>query len=290
MTEPPRSTLAAALAYAAAGWPVLPVAASAKLPLPRHGVHDVSVDAAQIRRWWRRWPDAGVGIATGARSGLAVVDVDVKADGRASLAGLRAGRGSLPFTMLAYTGGGGFHLYYRQPPGLRVPNTVGRLPNVEGPLPGIDLRGDGGYVVAPPTVHASGRPYRWASRQPDEPAPLPRWLWPPPPRPPAAGPPGIPRRSGASLYGMAALGAETDAVRRLVEGQRNHGLNRAAFCLGTLVAGGELAEDLVHRELLAAALAVGLGEQEADRTICSGLGASAGSPRRAPERGRVPAR
>lgn len=284
MTAPPPSRIEAALAYAAAGWPVLPVAAHGKQPLARHGVHDASVDAAQIRRWWRRWPDAGVGIATGARSGLAIVDVDVKAGGRESLAGLRAGR-TLPFTLLAHTGGGGLHLYYRQPEGVRVPNTVGRLPNVDGPLPGIDLRGDGGYVVAPPSVHASGRPYRWASRQPDEPAPLPRWLWPPPPPRPGIGCPRPLRPEGASAYGMAALEAETEAVRRLVDGQRNDGLNRAAFSLGTLVAGGELAEDLVYRHLLGAALAVGLGEPEADRTIRSGLRAGAGCPRTAPERG-----
>ena len=197
MISTPASTIEAALAYAAAGWPVLPVAAHGKHPLPRHGVHDACVDAAQIRRWWQRWPDAGVGIASGARSGLAIVDVDVKAGGRASLAGLRSGR-TLPFTLLAHTGGGGFHLYYRQPDGVRVPNTVGRLPNVDGPLPGIDLRGDGGYVVAPPSVHASGRPYRWASRQPDEPAPLPRWLWPPPPPPSAIGCPRATRHEGAS--------------------------------------------------------------------------------------------
>lgn len=284
MTTPSRSTVAAALAYAGAGWPVLPVAVHGKHPLARHGVHDASVDGTQIRRWWRRWPDAGVGIATGARSGLAIVDVDVKAGGRASLVGLRAGR-PLPFTLQAYTGGGGVHLYYCQPAGLRVPNTVGRLPNIDGPLPGIDLRGDGGYVVAPPSVHASGRRYRWASRQPDAPAPLPHWLWPSPPPPAPAFHACAPRPEGASPYGMAALDAETEAVRRLVEGQRNDGLNRAAFSLGTLVAGGELAEDLVHRELLTAALAVGLGELEARRTIGSGLRAGAGYPRTAPERG-----
>ena len=275
------STVAAALAYAAAGWPVLPVTAQGKQPLVGHGVHDASVDGARIRRWWRRWPDAGVGIATGARSGLAVVDVDVKAGGRVSLVGLRAGRGRLPFTVLAHTGGGGVHLYYRQPAGLRVPNTVGRLPNVDRPLPGIDLRGDGGYVVAPPSVHASGHLYRWAARQPAAPAPLPRWLWTqPPPAAPRARP-YAPRPGGASPYGMAALLAETQAVRGLVQGQRNDGLNRAAFSLGTLVAGGELAEDLIHRELLAAALAVGLGEQEAGRTIASGLRAGARTPRAA---------
>lgn len=287
MTTPPPSTVAAALAYAAAGWPVLPVAAHAKHPLARHGVHDASVDAAQIRRWWRRWPDASVGVATGARSGLAIVDVDVNAGGRESLVGLRSGRLTLPFTLLAYTGGGGVHLYYRQPEGLRVPNTVGRLPNVDGPLPGIDLRGDGGYVVAPPSVHASGHRYRWASRQPDAPAPLPRWLWPPPPSPAPIGHPCAPRPGGTSPYGRAALDTEMEAVRRLVPGQRNDGLNRAAFSLSTLVAGGELAEDVVERQLLTAALAVGLGESEARRTIRSGLRAGAAVPRCAPVTGRA---
>ena len=80
---------------------------------------------------------------------------------------------------------------------------------------------------------------------------------------------------------------EVDAVRRLLVGQRNHGLNRAAFRLGQLVAGGELAADLVHDELLAAALSTGLGEREATRTIRSGLRAGEGSPRRAPDTGRT---
>ena len=90
------------------------------------------------------------------------------------------------------------------------------------------------------------------------------------------------RRSGASAYGSAALARELDAVRRLVVGERNHGLNRAAFCLGQLVGGGELAADLVHRELLTAALSTGLSESEASRTIRSGLGAGEQQPRRAP--------
>lgn len=290
-----RSPLEAALAYAELGWAVLPLAgmddsncscrracaSPAKHPLTRHGVHEASVEEPQIRRWWLQWPDANVGIATGARSRLVVVDVDLERGGRTSLPVLRAAGHDLRTTLRTLTGGGGFHLYYRQPAGLIVPNTAGRLPNVGALLPGIDLRGDGGYVVAPPSVHVSARAYRWS-----EPSRhlvlLPEWLWPrpPPPSPVSA----LPRaRSVAdSPYGTAALAAEVEGVRRLVVGQRNDGLNRAAFALGTLVAGGELAEDVVFQELLAAGVGVGLGEREAQATIRSGLRAGAEVPRRAP--------
>ncbi len=169
------STLQAALAFAETGWAVLPVAANGKRPLSGHGVHDASVEEPQIRRWWLRWPDANVGIATGAPSGLVVVDVDLERGGAESLQILTCAGRELPPSLRAETGGGGFHLFYRQPAGVAVPNTAGRLPNVSEPLPGIDLRGDGGYVVAPPSVHASGRTYRWslgANQAPGPAAPL----------------------------------------------------------------------------------------------------------------------
>jgi hypothetical protein len=293
-----RSPLETALVYADAGWAVLPLAgvngdrctcgracaSPAKHPLTRHGVCDARVEPAQIRRWWLRWPSANVGVATGARSGLTVVDVDVKGGGRASLATLHAAGLVLPPTLKAFTGGGGFHLFYRQPENLAVQNCVGRLPNVAGPVPGVDLRGDGGYVVAPPSVHVSGFSYRWSTRQPSDMAMLPRWMWPRPPPPPSAEVRLRPCPTGASPYGLAALQREIEAVRRLVVGERNHGLNRTAFSLGRLVAGGELAGDEVHRELLAAALAVGLTDGEARATIRSGMGAGARSPRRAPHK------
>ena len=272
--------LQAALTYASAGWAVLPVAG--KQPLTRHGVHDSSVEEPQIRRWWLRWPEANVGIATGAVSGLTVVDVDVDRGGRESLESIRTSGRLLPETLRADTGGGGFHLFYRQPSGLAVSNTAGRLPNVAGALSGIDLRGDGGYVVAPPSVHASGRSYRWSPERSSGLAVLPRWLWPRPP-PPTATAVAHYRSAGASTYGHAALVREIYAVRRLVVGQRNDGLNRAAFCSGTLVAGGELAEELAYDELLAAAVSVGLAEREARATIRSGMAAGVRAPRRAPD-------
>ena len=114
-------------------------------------------------------------------------------------------------------------------------------------------------------------------------AALPPWLWQPPPPAPVHVLPRS-RPGGASPYGSTAMADEVDAVRRLLVGQRNHGLNRAAFRLGQLVAGGELASAVVHDDLLAAALSTGLGEREATRTILSGLRAGERLPRHpAPE-------
>ena len=306
-TLPPRvitslSPLEAALAYAALGWPVLPVAGMsagecgcrrscqhpAKHPLTAHGVHDATTDAVLIAEWWRRSPQANVGIATGAGSGLVVVDVDLPRGGRESLRAVLAAGRELPLTLWACTGGGGLHLFYASPPNVRVANTSGRLPGVAPRLPGIDLRGDGGYVVAPPSVHASGGRYRWARRAGL--VPLPPWVWAMPPARRARPAPVPTMSEGASAYGAAALSRELERVRGLAVGERNDGLNRAAFSLGRLVGGGELGEGLVDQALLCAALAIGLGEGEAEATIRSGLRAGALVPRRAGERGANPTR
>jgi hypothetical protein len=125
---------------------------------------------SELARWFRR-RDANVGIVTGAVSELVVLDVDPQHAGERSLAALEAEHGPLPRTVEATTGGGGRHCYFAHPGG-HVPNRVGIAP-------GLDLRGDGGVVVAPPSVHPSGRPYVWvAGRAPDELplAPIPRWL------------------------------------------------------------------------------------------------------------------
>lgn len=288
-----RSSLDAALVYASAGWAVLPVAGMAagecgcrrscgnpaKHPLTRHGLHDATTDAILIREWWRRSPSANVGIATGGPSGLVVVDVDLPRGGEESLRTLRATGHRLPRTLEVLTGGGGLHLFYAHPGGVRVSNTAGRLPGVGEALPGIDLRGDGGYVVVPPSVHASGLRYQW---NPGPIVALPAWARPPVgPLPRSLGEK-APPVAGASAYGSAALARQVESVRGLPVGQRNDGLNRAAFSLGRLVGGGELSERLVHEALLAAALATGLGERESERTIRSGLSAGKAVPRRAP--------
>jgi len=131
------------------------------------------LDAAgveQVQRWWRRWPDANVGIVTGAVSGLVVLDLDPRHGGGESLAALEAEHGALPRTVESLTGGGGQHFYFRHP-GTSVPSR---------PIaPGLDLKGDGGLVVSPPSGHVSGRAYAWESGcAPGEVllADVPRWL------------------------------------------------------------------------------------------------------------------
>jgi hypothetical protein len=241
-------------------------------------VHDATTDPVLIGEWWRRSPGANVGIATGAASGLIVVDLDLPKGGRESLQALVAAGHQLAPTLTSRTGGRGLHLFYVQPSGVTIPNAVGRLPGLAQAVPGIDLRGDGGYVVAPPSIHASGRRYRWDRRRI---ADLPSWILPRRMSPARAAT--LSLTGGASAYGAGALSRELEAVRGLVVGQRNDGLNRAAFCLGRLVGGGELSEALLFEALLCSALAIGLGESEAAATIRSGLRAGMALPRRAPE-------
>lgn len=163
--------LAAAGAYLERGWSIVPIEPRAKRPSVAwlEFQHRLPTPA-EVARWFRR-RDANVGIVTGAVSGLVVLDVDPQHGGDDSLAGLAAEHGPLPRTVEARTGGGGRHCYFAHP-GDHVPNRVGFAP-------GLDLRGDGGVVVAPPSVHPSGRPYAWVSgRAPDDLplAPIPRWL------------------------------------------------------------------------------------------------------------------
>ncbi len=183
----PHSPLAAALDYAARGWAVIPLhtvhaardcscgapacSSPGKHPRTSRGTKDATGDLATIHRWWTTWPEANVGVATGAASGLVVLDVDAAKHGPDTLAGLAAEHGSLPTSPRVRTGGGGFHVYFRHPGG-RIANNAGKLG------PGLDLRGDAGYVVAPPSRHASGHRYEWDPQNPITLplVPFPAWL------------------------------------------------------------------------------------------------------------------
>ncbi len=153
---------AAALDYLGRGWSVIPVEPRGKRPLVRwRAFEEQPPTPAQLGGWFARWPQANVAIVTGRRSGLVVVDVDPRHGGDASLAGYEAAHGALPATVESLTGGGGRHLYFAHP--------GGATPNRVGMLPGVDVRGDGGCVVAPPSVHPSGRAYAWrGGRAPGE--------------------------------------------------------------------------------------------------------------------------
>lgn len=146
---------------------MLPLRAGAKTPQTRHGCKDASTDPDQIQSWWDRWPNSNVGIATGAIGKdryLIVLDVDPRNGGGASFAELERTNGKLR-TMAVQTGGGGTHWYF-------VSNTP--VSGRTGVRPGIDLKGEGGYVVAPPSRLAAGGAYVVSNGA--DPADLPVWL------------------------------------------------------------------------------------------------------------------
>lgn len=179
----PHSNGAQALQYAARGLRVLPVwqavcaacacgnpdcESVAKHPhqLVPNGVHDATADAATITRWWTEAPDANVGIATG--DPYVVVDVDPRNGGMASIDEFERTHQALPDTVRVDTGGGGLHLYYA----VNGTMVAGR----SGWLAGVDVKSTGGYVLAPPSNHASGRTYTFQHDMPQKPAQLPDWL------------------------------------------------------------------------------------------------------------------
>jgi hypothetical protein len=141
----PSKLLKAALGYAAKGRPVFPC--NGKEPLTKRGFLDASTDPRQIHLWWNRWPDANIAIPTGKDSGLLAIDVDHPA----GLDAFEAENGKLASTRTHSTGSGGTHYLYRYPEGCGIRNSAGKL------ALGIDVRGEGGYVIVPPS--ATTRPY-----------------------------------------------------------------------------------------------------------------------------------
>jgi putative DNA primase/helicase len=139
------------------GWAVFPCRPHEKQPWTPNGFKDATTDEEQVARWCQEKPNANVAVATGTVSGLVVLDVDTKEgrDGEATLQALEARLGPLPETVEQLTGGGGRQLFYRHPGGL-IQSNVGKLGA------GVDVRADGGYVIAPPSIHPdTRRPYQW---------------------------------------------------------------------------------------------------------------------------------
>jgi hypothetical protein len=289
--------LAAVLGYAGWGVPVYPVhwprptsdAAGlgcscprggycdrpAKHPLTWHGVKDATTTPAQLERWWRRWPHANVGLATG------VVFDALDIDGPAGLAALRQLAATVGLRLdgpLVATGGGGWHCWF-------APTGLGNRP--PRGLAHVDWRGRGGCVLAPPSRHVTGHAYHWL-RSPDQ-APLPevpavlRALL--DPQPVLAGPV-LPVGAGAvgHPYGRQVLAAELTALQQAAPRTRNRTLNRCAFKVYRYVAGGLLDDQEVTLAFTTVALSIGLEEAEVRRTLASARTAGLASPRGVPAR------
>jgi hypothetical protein len=283
--------LDAALAYAAAGFPVFALQPRGKKPVTWRGFYAATTNPATIQRMWRIG-ERNVGIPTGAISGFWVVDVDP--GGEHEIERLQGKYGALPPTRTVITPRGGYHLLFKYTG--PVPNSAGKI------APAVDARGDGGYVVAVPSQTEVGT-YSWFG---DPAAPLaiaPPWLLAlarekPPSisdralaaRKTAAGRSGA-YGSGSSFgssgygsgYGTAALDREITVLAATPAGQRNSRLNRAAFSLYQLVAGGELDGGSVEHRLVEACHANRLieddGEGSVTKTIASGRSAGLLHPR-----------
>jgi len=262
----------AALWAAACGWAVFPLRPGAKTPAIATWPQFATTDPARVGRWWAGSSHCNIGIATGP-SGLYVIDIDTHDDPDplvrlADRIGL-----DVPATFTVRTPRG-THLYFQAPDAPEVRRcTVGRI------APGIDTRGDGGYIVAPGSTTPTGR-YRIIDPRP--PAVLPTWLIdrlepPPPPAIPAGAP------THLSAYVTAIVASEAYRVTHAVKDFRNKTLFRAAFALGRLVGAGHPTETHA-RKVLTAAATPHIGHHhfthaELDRTVTSGLAYGARNPR-----------
>lgn len=288
-----KQLLDAALAYAARGWHIValhtptPSGCSCGNALcdsrgkhPRYdaqllpsGLKSASCEAGVLQVWWALWPEANIGLVTGAPSGFWALDVDTDKGGDMSLEQLQAQHGPLPDTPLARTGSGGLHYLFAHS-GTPIRNRV-RF------APGLDTRGDGGYIVGAPSLHASGARYEWLVSPDDAPlAPAPQWLLDlvapsvqaaPPPSTNGVHPP-LPKRTLAYLV----FGAQN--------GTRNDELYRAAQ---QFYAAGYSQQE-ADQKLRPRALADGLGDAEITKTIASAyqstrVSGAAAPPRPAPQ-------
>jgi hypothetical protein len=255
--------------YAGRGIPVFPIdeTGDAKRPATKHGLLDATTDLEKIANWWGAHPARNIGIPTGAPAGFWVLDVDGP-EGAASLAALEAEHGALPETP-EQTTARGRHICFKHDADRPMRNSTSRHPRHGfDPRAKIDVRGDGGYIVAAPSKHATGFTYAWhVERKPSKVpfAVAPEWLreileWKASkaaapeltvvPAMPAAAPRG---KRGSKLitpYGEAALRDECAKIETSVPGTQETTLNTCAFTIGTLVGGGEITESIARSALV----------------------------------------
>jgi hypothetical protein len=235
----------AAQRYAVRGWPVFPccpVGRRRKQPLTSRGFYDASADPDIIAGWWTRWPNALVGLPTGRRSGVAVLDIDVK-DPKANGFDTLEERGLLPLptTPMVHTASGGMHVYFAA--GDReLRNSASQIGA------GVDVRGEGGYVIVP----SPGSGYWWDPHHHFgilAPVPAPAWLWPAAPANPS--PSALPIRPSRFLtpYAEAALSAACRAITNAPAGEQERTLNAEVFSIATFAATRGIPADLARRVL-----------------------------------------
>lgn len=246
--------IAVAKRLAEHGLAVFPCHAS-KVPATPRGFRDAIRDPAGVANLWRHYPGPLVGVATGAISGIAVLDIDRQHDGAAWFA---ANREKLPATRTHRTRSGGLHLFFRHREGLRC--STSRI------APGVDVRAEGGCVIWWPAV--VGLPVLRSG-------PLAAWpdwlaqLAAPPPAPVVA--PSVGNLRHISRYAEAAIRRAVDRVAGTREGGRNHALNAETYSLMRLAREGIIGAADVAAAMAAAGLAAGLDRRAVEATIASAM-------------------
>ena len=266
-------------AYAKKGYLLLTCKEKGKTPLNQPDAHNGCKSASNnlevIKNWWKRTPNANVGIATGEKSNIWVLDIDQKDKGLDTLKELETEHGEI-ITRKIRTGGGGVHFYFSYQPGFKNNVSI---------LPGVDIRTDGGYVIAPPSVHANGKAYEVIKDI--EPLPAPEWLIklivdkniiqtekkkinneP------------VKLTDKTTAYGRKALEVQCANVRQAASGIRNHTLNKAAYSIGRLIAGGEIEMNEAITALEISGSDAGLDILESKKTINSGITSGRKDPKR----------
>lgn len=296
MTQPNMQPLDIALSYTARGWPCFPCRhkdeeatdrvtgqtkydpetgeveiLKVKTPITDSGFKAATRFEHIIRRWWFDNPDAMIGIPTGEKIGAWVLDVDPRHDGHLTLEALEEEHEPLPATLSATTAGGGKHYYFKFTEGVRNRGNFG---------PGLDVRGVGGFVIAPGSVTAAGGRYEWDNDL--EPAVAPDWLLSLVVR--RDQPVHIPTGAATtnSAYVNAAVDRELSDLASTGMGNRNNALNDSSFCLGTFVGAGVLAESEARALLQDVARGWGLDWARCCKTIENGLQAGKRNPRDIP--------
>jgi len=263
------------------GVPVFPCGEN-KRPLTTNGFKAATDDKRAILEMFDREAAVMIGMPTGWVSGLVAIDVDIR-DDRTGMDWLNAHSEMLPPTRTHKTRSGGLHLIFKMPSDIDVRSSASRL------APGIDVRGNGGYIVLPPSPG-----YQVADMTP--PAEMPPWLVkacckPAPEIKPIVAVRTAPRPDGGSAYGLAALQRECDAIRSAGYGQQEHTINASSLKIGALVGGGEIDESIALSDLLSAGRNVSSqpgreawGDGEIDNKIRRAFVDGKATPRTAPIR------
>ncbi|NTA10417.1 bifunctional DNA primase/polymerase [Agrobacterium tumefaciens] len=289
----PLISLELAQHYVGQGWPVFPcrshaeehvdqatgeiIALGEKTPLTPNGFKGATRFPRIIERWWSDWPDAAVGLPTGEKTGFFALDIDNKpggANGFDWLSEMEAEHGPLPDTARVTSPNGGLHIYFKYVVGTRNRGALGA---------GVDIRSEGGYVLAAGSTMANGRSYKWETET-REIADAPAWLI------DLLLPKSAPAHTQYSLsaatnnaYVDAAVDRELADLAGAPMGSRNNALNDAAFSIGTIVGAGALGEAEARALLQDVARGWGRDWSRCCKTIENGLKAGIQNPRHIPE-------